>query len=409
MDERIYQALRNADAAGDTAAAKRLAEYIRSNSQEQPQVVQQPSAPTQNKDTAPEGSWEEPKERSWGNTAKNFVSELPDAAYQVGKGVVQAVSNPMQTLQGVSGLIVGGLDKLGQAVGNPPLASRPNTTVGQAQALGQSEAMVNALADKYVQNYGSMAGFKEMLANNPEDFLLDASTVFTGGAGLAGKGTTAGNVMSKVATATNPLMPVEVITNALAKGGSKAAGFVSDAASGKLPKLAAGKALTEANPNIQSIAAQLAKDKADLAQVGAKLRPEFKEPIEARIRDNQFALEQAAKNAQNIASESNAIPEVPSFVRHAMGAATAGKSYITQGATKLLNNHLQKSSIRIIDEGVKSGKSMDELFTLLPTSEQNKLLKFLKSNPQYLTQPGVAPAANAMTNIGQAQGVVNEE
>lgn len=380
----------------------------------------------------------EPPERSWGNTAVNFVAALPGGVYRTAKSLGHAVMNPSETASGIN-------DALRGAAMNIPGAKLNLTPEDSIRA----KETAGAISQKYKDNYGSTAGFKNMLATRPEDILLDVSTVASGGAGLAGKAGTVGNTLSKVAAVTNPLAPVELGVNAMAKLGAKGAGLTADAVGGRLPAIAAGKvardaagpdiaiirAANEANPtatavqaggavagdaynalanraaqpDIGVVAAKLAKDEADLMKYGDRLKPAEKIDLEQSIRQSKATLASVAESqtqaaagsraANSMLNQSEVIPKIPGIIEKASRFITGPKVYFANGTIDVLNGVLKAPTIKALEDGMKTGKSANELMATLPAIEQNKVLQFLASNPKYLTQMGVSPAADVANTM----------
>ena len=164
---------------------------------------------------------EQPKERSWGDVGVSAVKNLPSSAYEFGKGLYSAVTNPVETVKGLGTVAKGAAQNL-----------LPEALVGSAP---EAQAAASKLADFYKQRYGSMEGFKEALATDPVGILADASTVFTGGGAAVGKlpmMAKAGQVVSKVGSAVDPLAAALRATGKAVEYGGKGASKLAGMASG---------------------------------------------------------------------------------------------------------------------------------------------------------------------------------
>jgi hypothetical protein len=385
---------------------------------------------------------EAPKERSLGDAlwsgAKNF---LPGVGNLV-KDTATAVMNPGQTLSGMADLARGAAMKI------------PGTKMNLSpEQTARAEGAVNALAGEYGDRYGSWAGFKNSLAENPVGPLLDLSTVLSGGAALAGKTGQVGGALSKAATLTNPLAPVEAGVNALASGGGKLAGKIADSkrkadiAAGEIARQAAGsdldviRAANAANPNAPSsvaaagvsgdayqalaakggqpdmsrTASELTQLESDMMQYGDRMPPEIKQDMQRRINAAKAQLDTVNQNAlqastgeaplnalvrEGIPSPSQ-LPRVPQGAKYIPGIAVPARLadagvMLANGALDLMQGKLKDTTITKLSEGMRTGKSANELLATLPTSEQSKLIQLLRSNPKWLTRPEV---------LGVGQGV----
>jgi hypothetical protein len=145
--EEVMQALRNADAAGDTQAATRLAEIAS-------QMISQPPP------------------LSAGDVAAGAIRNFPSSFMGLVSNLATAVTSPVQTAKSVLDLGAGIL----QAV-------LPESLV---QAVGEdkpSREVARKVGDFYVERYGSVEGAKRAIAEDPAGVLADAATVLYGAGG----------------------------------------------------------------------------------------------------------------------------------------------------------------------------------------------------------------------------------
>lgn len=123
---------------------------------------------------------------------------LPSVGEQF-QGLYHAVTSPVETGKALGALGTGAISKAKGALGF-------KQDEGQK---AQDEAAINALGSFYADRYGSMAGFKRALAEDPASVLMDLSIPFTGGGGALAKAPgmvgTAGKVLKAAGTAMDPI------------------------------------------------------------------------------------------------------------------------------------------------------------------------------------------------------------
>lgn len=185
---RMMEALRNADAAGDTAAATRLAAMVRD-------AQQGPEAPLP--ETAAQGPM------SWRDVPRQALKNIPDSAGQFASSLVEPILHPINTAKAVYQAGSGALRKLAGA--------EPNEDTAVADAVGKF----------FSDRYGGMENFKKTIATDPVGFAADVSTVLTGGGALAAKvpgmiGQT-GKAVSAVGRAIDPLAGAAKAVGAVGK------------------------------------------------------------------------------------------------------------------------------------------------------------------------------------------------
>jgi hypothetical protein len=189
--EELYAALRNADAAGDTAGAQKLAAYIQ-------------SMPTDN--AAPAKS-----AIAWSDVPLEALKNTPKSAGNFVGGLYQAVRHPIDTLGNVADIAVGGVyNALPKPLqrGLDYLETNPEA---QQRAIGKAD-MVGQM---YKDRYGSMEGVKNTLATDPVGVAGDVSTVLGVGAAVTpGKLSAA---LSRASSLTNPLSAVAPIARGVGK------------------------------------------------------------------------------------------------------------------------------------------------------------------------------------------------
>jgi hypothetical protein len=125
------------------------------------------------------------------------VMNFPSSLYSMATDVFKAVTDPVQTARDLGTLFVGATSKvLGEPFFESDLAKQMRLK-GEKSAEQVGAFMAN--------RYGSVEGAKQAIATDPAGVLSDVSMLFTGGAGIAPKASTASKVLTKAADITNPL------------------------------------------------------------------------------------------------------------------------------------------------------------------------------------------------------------
>jgi len=185
-------------------------------------------------------SFESQSTDSLGSSALKTVGNVPKSLFTLGKDVVTAVANPIDTTKAVGTLIkgVGGkvgeaaLEKTkpGQAILNKMNESRvargiaplPTNEQGVIQAAETPEIQVaNAVGAYFEDRYGSFDNAKESFVEDPAGVLADIASVVTGAGatvratGQAGKISTIADAGSAITRAGQALEPTNVIGKAI--------------------------------------------------------------------------------------------------------------------------------------------------------------------------------------------------
>jgi hypothetical protein len=179
--DEVMQALRNADAAGDAVAARRLAQIAND--------MQTPSL------TA-------------GEVATQAITNFPSSFGGLVSDLATAVTSPLETGKAVLDLGAGILqnilpERMVQAIGEDP----------------QSREVASRIGQFYADRYGSVDGAKQAIAQDPAGVLADAATVlFTGGALTPGR---VGATATKAATVIDPINIAAKSVAATGRGAGK--------------------------------------------------------------------------------------------------------------------------------------------------------------------------------------------
>ncbi len=144
-----------------------------------------------------------------GFSAAKMIGNAPASLYRntIG-GLYQAVTNPLQTATGLMDIAAGGL----QNITPTPLRDVINrANVGSPfldpAAAQRSQALASAVGQDYATTYGTGAGFKKTMQEDPFRVLGDVSMLL-GGASAGAKAANMGNVgnaLAKASAVTNPM------------------------------------------------------------------------------------------------------------------------------------------------------------------------------------------------------------
>ena len=126
------------------------------------------------------------------------LRNLPKSAVEFGSNLVTAITSPVQTVTAMGDILGGVMEPI-----------TPDFLYG-GDSLARAKQARGGFADFMVDRYGGYENLKRTVAEDPVGFLGDLSTIFSGGAGVAGKtgATTTAGALTKAATYTNPLTPI---------------------------------------------------------------------------------------------------------------------------------------------------------------------------------------------------------
>lgn len=123
----------------------------------------------------------EPKQRTWGQAAKEAVGAIPESAGKFVGGLAEIITSPIQTAKGLLDVAAGTARNL------TPKAVRDfvDQFESNPQAAEQASSAAKAAGGYFAQRYGSAESIKNTLATDPVGLASDLSTIFSAGAGLA--------------------------------------------------------------------------------------------------------------------------------------------------------------------------------------------------------------------------------
>jgi len=193
--------------------------------------------------------------RSFADVPGEALANVGTSAANFYKGLVTAITNPVQTATGILDVGAGALQKLLPK----DLVDLVNQIDTNPEASKRAVEMANAVGGMFKDRYGSVDALKNTLATDPVGAAADLSTLFTGGAAATARiAPTASKVMGVAAKYTNPLTPVTATANYGLALGAKGAGNVIDAMAGERAAARAGNivrnALTEEGRAPQNLA-----------------------------------------------------------------------------------------------------------------------------------------------------------
>lgn len=218
-----------------------------------------------------EGSGIPKQRRSFSDVPGEALANVGPSAVSFYKGLVTAITNPVQTVSGVLDIGAGALQNLLPK----DLVDLVNQIDNKPEAAKRAVDAANAVGGFYKDRYGSVEALKNTLATDPVGAAADLSTLFTGGASATTRvAPAASKVLGTAAKYTNPLAPVTTAAGYGLALGAKGAGNVVDALTGQRASARAGNiirnALTEEGRTPQNIAA--AQNALANAPAGATVR-----------------------------------------------------------------------------------------------------------------------------------------
>jgi hypothetical protein len=152
-----------------------------------------------------------PADLQWSDVPGQALRNAPGSALGVAKAVIEPLMHPIETGKNLAHLGKGVASKALNAAG---------VWNDDAETRTANESTADALGEFYKERYGSEAGFKKALAEDPVGVVADLTTFFTGGGAAAarvpGAVGRAGAVVRDTARAADPV-----------RRGGQAAGYVA--------------------------------------------------------------------------------------------------------------------------------------------------------------------------------------
>jgi hypothetical protein len=260
--------------------------------------------------------------RSFADVPGKALTNIGPSAVNFYKGLVTAITNPVQTVSGVLDVGAGALQNLLPK----DLVDLVNRIDNNPEAAKRAVDTANAVGGMFKDRYGSVEALKNTLATDPVGAAADLSTLFTGGASATARvAPAASKVLGTAAKYTNPLAPVTAAANYGLALGAKGAGNVVDAITGESAAVRAGtlarNALTEEGRTPQNLAA--AQNALANAQPGMTVRqaladvnsPQIQylgETVQAKTAPGRALSIEKAQEAERMARLQGATPDLRS-------------------------------------------------------------------------------------------------
>ncbi|MDA4120465.1 MAG: hypothetical protein OK436_07760, partial [Thaumarchaeota archaeon] len=147
---------------------------------------------------------DQPQSQSWGDVGKGAMHNFMPSLGRAAKDMVQPIIHPIDTMKSMKNLGMGLLEKMPQMGEVDQMGEA--TPPGRGSHEQYPEAVGKFLADRY----GGMENLKKTMKEDPAGFLMDVSTLLSGGEtalarapGVLGK---VGEIAGTTSRVTNPLV-----------------------------------------------------------------------------------------------------------------------------------------------------------------------------------------------------------
>ena len=147
---------------------------------------------------------------SWLDVPVQAITNVPSSAVKFGKGLVEAVTHPVETGKNVLDIAAGGLKNITPKA----IADLIDRVDQHPEAINQAVQKANQVGQFYKERYGSSEGFKQALASDPVGVASDIASLLSGGEMLASKLGAPSNVVGGLKTAANVTNPISATTQA---------------------------------------------------------------------------------------------------------------------------------------------------------------------------------------------------
>jgi len=172
------------------------------------------------------------------DVAGRAVTNFPSSFAGVVSDIYTAITNPSDTLNGILKAVYGaGAAKNKLILGSidSDIAEDVGETLFDNQSTEESIQASSAIAEFYAERYGSLAGLKQAVAEDPASVMADAATVLSAGAGLGSKvglPLKATETLAKTASYVDPIMLLGKGVAATGKAAGTGTKFYTGTASG---------------------------------------------------------------------------------------------------------------------------------------------------------------------------------
>ena len=250
-------------------------------------------------------------------------------------GLVQLLSSPVQTAQGLGDIVAGGVyNAMPEPVqkGLTAIDQSKYNPLGDPASLERAQKIASATGQDLATSYTTKEGFKQMMQEDPFRPVADLSMLLGGGGALLRAGTTGAkaanvaNAMTKAGNVMNPISQAALVAKGLGKGAETVGkGYLAAKSGvGMEPINQAIKAGSEGNqtflenmrdkvPSLQV----LDDAKAALAQMNADKAKDYRSGM-VNIKNDKTVLDftgidQALTNAENMVSFKGKIKDQTAF------------------------------------------------------------------------------------------------
>lgn len=170
-----------------------------------------------------EAAAEQP-ERTVAGYLGETISNIPGSAAEMGIGMYEAITNPIQTAKGLGLAAYGGARNVAEAT-LPTSAFEAIKSVENPEVAKQAVEVANAIGGIYKDRYGSVNQLLDTIRTDPVGAAADLSVIFSGGAAVATKAPTVSKALGTVGRAMDPIGYLAGKT--IETGGRLAAGGVN--------------------------------------------------------------------------------------------------------------------------------------------------------------------------------------
>lgn len=261
------------------------------------------------------------------------IGNVPSSVFNLGKGLLSAVTHPVQTVKGIFNTVAGAGESFGRFLGsNTPIGNikLPNgqTVKERLKDLppDQQEATFNAIVGSFKDRYGSLEAAQKTATNDPVGVGADILTILEGGAGAVGK---VGALEKGLITATKPVVRA---TDALVTG---------------LPKKIASETL-----GLQTgVGSDPIRAGYQAAREGGPARKAFTEAMRGKVSPDELVTSAKEALGEVVAERRAKYQDMLAK----LGDDTT--TYDISRVTKELKNQLERFKVGITDEGLDFSRS----------------------------------------------------
>ena len=348
-----------------------------------------------------EAAAEQP-ERTIASYLGETISNIPGSAAEMGIGMYEAITNPIQTAKGLGLAAYGGARNVAEAT-LPTSAFEAIKSVENPEVAKQAVEVANAIGGIYKDRYGSVNQLLDTIRTDPVGAAADLSIIFSGGAAATTKLPTVSKALGTVGRAMDPIGYLAGKT--VETGGRLAAGGVNRLATSAqtrvLNEMAAGQgpALVQAArtaPRYPGVTPTFAEATVDVPApqvqaVGTQARDIQPEVETVRGRAQQKKMLADLETISGTPAQRKAADKA----RDAQAKADYGKAFAqTVVDDSALRTLFKRPAMqRAVDVATKVAKERNERFALGVSKPQ-----------QVITDPftgakTVIPATNAEFNV----------